>query len=119
MGEGYIMQKMDEIWLSGVKITPYDTDVWVMCMYCMGTGDNDRHLMENFKYLDLGSKIVGSDGTNAQKQYSIIEWKQKMESGEWRDWFNNGHRMEQYNWRLDFFKMKEFGKVILVCEEKP
>jgi len=124
VGEGYVLRKMDEIWIGGVKIIPYDSDVWTMCMYCMGTGDNDRRIIENFKYLDIGNKkMTSTEDPNAppgtaQSHYSIRQFKEMVQAGTWDDWYGMTTRMEQYIWSPDFVKMKEYGKFIMICKEK-
>lgn len=121
-GEGYILEHMDTISMGGVNIIPYDPEVWVMCMYCMGTGDNDRRELENFKYADMGQRKIMSDGFGlpgeARQHHSIRQDKEMLENGTWNDWYGRVSRMEQYLWSPDFVKMKEYGKFIMICKEK-
>jgi hypothetical protein len=120
-GEGYFVRKMEEIWLQGVRIIPYTNDVYVLCIYCMGTGDDDRKVLESFKYLDLYEKNSDTDPEEKSRAlWNMRQIEKSYNEGTLRKSFKaKPSRFECYDWDFDFEKMKKYpDSIILKAKEK-
>lgn len=116
-GEGYVKKKLDEIWLQGIKVKPYTQDVWVFCVHCMGTGNNDRKIIETLKYIEMDQRLMNGFHTSNQ-HLSVREALEKANGGTLYDWIHTVNRMDCYEWFLDFPKMKKYDAFILGAREK-
>jgi hypothetical protein len=121
LGEGYVLEKIDEIWIRGVKIIPFTNGVYTMCIYCMGTGDGDRQVLEQFKYVDLyenGPQKLEAEEVRAL--YNMRQIQKMAEEGTLRKSFiGKPARKNCYDWDFDFERMRKYPDyIILKAKEK-
>lgn len=125
-GEGYALVHMSEIWVHGYRIRPFSDEVFMFCVYCMGTGDGNRQILEQFRYIDMYENISKEKKAVLEKVttralMNMRQIQKEAEEGTLSKRFcpSEPSRMECYDWDFDFEKMRRYpDSIILKAKEK-